>query len=89
LNTRNLLLLVVLGVFCTACSHTLFIKGMKRINAQTASLIHFLEPVYGIIFAFFFLREVPSPRTILGGIIIFVGQIFIILRILNKRRINA
>ncbi len=89
LNTRNLLLLIVLGVFCTAGSHTLFIKGMKRIKAQTASLIHFLEPVYGIIFAFFFLREVPSLRTILGGIIILVGQIFIIMRILNKRRKNA
>jgi drug/metabolite transporter (DMT)-like permease len=89
LNTKNLLLLIVLGVFCTAGSHTLFIKGMKRIKAQTASLIHFLEPVYGIIFAFLFLREIPSLRTILGGIIILVGQIFIILRILNKRRKNA
>ncbi|MGD8536511.1 MAG: DMT family transporter [Candidatus Aminicenantes bacterium] len=89
LNAKNLLLLVVLGVFCTAGSHTLFIKGMKRIKAQTASLIHFLEPVYGIIFAFLFLREIPSVRTILGGIIILVGQIFIILRILNKRRKNA
>ncbi len=89
LDTRNLLLLIVLGVFCTAGSHTLFIKGMKRLKAQTASLIHFLEPVYGIIFAFLFLREIPSLRTIFGGTIILVGQIFIILRILKKRKKNA
>ena len=89
LNTKNVLLLCILGVFCTAGSHTLFIKGMKRISAQTASFIHFLEPVYGIIFAFLFLREIPSLRTILGGVIILAGQIFIILRILKERKNDA
>lgn len=85
LNAKNILLLCILGIFCTAASHTLFIKGMKRIKAQTASLIHFLEPVYGIIFAFLFLHEIPSLRTILGGTIIFIGQIFIILQILSTK----
>ena len=89
LNTNDILLLAVLGVFCTAGSHTLFIKGMKRIKAQTASMIHFLEPVYGIIFAFFFLHEIPSLRTILGGVIILWGQILIILRIFKTRKKNA
>ena len=89
LNTNDILLLLILGVFCTAGSHTLFIKGMKRIEAQTASMIHFLEPVYGIIFAFFFLHEIPSLRTILGGVIILWGQILIILRIFKKRKKDA
>ena len=89
LNTNDILLLCVLGVFCTAGSHTLFIKGMKRIKAQTASMIHFLEPVYGIIFAFFFLHEIPSLRTIFGGAIILCGQILIILRIFKKRKKDA
>jgi len=89
LNAKDILLLCVLGVFCTAGSHTLFIKGMKHIKAQTASMIHFLEPVYGIIFAFIFLHEIPSLRIILGGIIILWGQVFIILKILRTRKKNA
>jgi len=89
LNTNDILLLCVLGVFCTAGSHTLFIRAMKRIKAQTASMIHFLEPVYGIIFAFLFLHEIPSARTILGGIIILCGQIFIILKIFKKKKKDA
>lgn len=89
LNTNDIILLCVLGIFCTAGSHTLFIKGMKRIKAQTASMIHFLEPVYGIIFAFFLLHEIPSLRTILGGAIILCGQILIILRIFKKRKKDA
>ncbi len=62
---------------------------MKHVSAQTASFIHFLEPVYGIIFAFFFLHEIPLLRTILGGVIILTGQIFIILRIFKERRRDA
>jgi drug/metabolite transporter (DMT)-like permease len=85
LNKNDILLLLILGVFCTAGAHTLFINGMKRIKAQTASLTNFLEPVYGIIFAFFFLHEIPSLRIILGGAIILWGQVLIILRIFKKR----
>ncbi len=84
LNTRDILLLVALGVICTAGSHTLFIKGMKHIKAQTASMIHFLEPVYGIIFAFLLLHEIPGLRTIMGGTIILLGQIFILRHSLKR-----
>ena len=70
LNGKDILLLLVLGIFCTALSHSLFIKGMRLIKAQTAAIISSLEPVYGIIMALFILKEVPSLRTILGGIVI-------------------
>jgi drug/metabolite transporter (DMT)-like permease len=80
LTGQNLILLAVLGVVCTATSHTLFIQGMKYIKAQTASIIHALEPVYGIIFAFILLREIPSYRTILGGMVILVAQVLILFR---------
>ncbi len=67
---KSLLLLAVLGVVCTAGSHTLFISGMRRVRAQTASIISSLEPVYGILLALFFLGERPSSRTLAGGVII-------------------
>ena len=69
-NLNNILLLILLGVVFTAISHLLFISGMKGIKAQLASIIASLEPVYGIIAAFFFLGETPSIRTIVGGFII-------------------
>lgn len=86
LTSKNLLLLLILGVACTALSHTLFIKGMKNIKAQTASLIHTLEPVYGIIFAFLFLKETPSNRTLLGGIIVLLGQVLIAYTFIKRKK---
>lgn len=70
LDLKNIILLFTLGVVCTAGSHTLFIKGMKHIKAQTAAIISSLEPVYGIILAFIFLHEIPKLRTLIGGLII-------------------
>lgn len=70
LTSRDVLLLLVLGLFCTAAAHSLFIKGMRYIKAQTAAIISSLEPVYGIILALLILQEIPRIRTIAGGIII-------------------
>jgi len=70
LQVNHLFLLFFLGVFCTAAAHALFIKGLKHIKAQSAALVGSLEPVYGIVFAILFLQEIPSVRTVLGGMII-------------------
>ena len=63
-------LLAILGVLCTALAHTLFIRGLRFIRAQLASVIATLEPVYGIALAFFLLHEIPSAYTLAGGTLI-------------------
>ena len=70
LHLTDFLLLAILGIFCTALAHVLFIKSLVRIKTQLASITACLEPVYGIIFAFVLLGEIPALRTIIGGSII-------------------
>lgn len=70
LSLKEILLLLLLGVVFTGISHSLFINGLKTIKTQTAGIISCLEPVYGIIFAMLILREIPTIREILGGLII-------------------
>lgn len=69
-STTDFWLLVLLGVVFTALSHGLFINGLRSVNAASASIIGSLEPVYGIVGALLLLGEVPSMRTIVGGLII-------------------
>ena len=66
-DLSDLPLLILLGVVFTAMAHTFFIQSLTKIRAQTASVIAGLEPVYGIVFAFFLLNEVPGVRTLAGG----------------------
>ena len=62
--------LMVLGIVFTALAHTWFISGLTRIRVQTASVIAGMEPVYGIVFAFFLLNEIPDLTTLAGGTLI-------------------
>lgn len=70
LQATDFAMLALLGIFCTALAHALFIKSLVHIKTQLASITACLEPVYGIIFAFVLLGEIPTFRTILGGGII-------------------
>ena len=60
----------IFGSVFTAVPFALFVRSLKTISAQEASLIMYLEPVYGIVIAYFVFLEVPTLRTLLGGAII-------------------
>lgn len=66
----NVGLILFLGLVCTAGAHTIFIRGLRFIEARLSSLISSLEPVYGIIFGYLFLGELPDFRTVAGGLLI-------------------
>ena len=69
-TARDVGLIVLLGVFCTALAHTLFIASMLRMSTHTASIVSILEPVYGVGWAALLLREWPDFRTAAGGALI-------------------
>jgi drug/metabolite transporter (DMT)-like permease len=79
-HTNDILLLILLGVVFTALAHTLFIKGLTAVKAQTASIIASLEPVYGIVFAALLLKEIPEARVMLGGLIILGTTLYATIR---------
>ena len=60
IGAREIALLLVLGLFCTALAHTLFIASLSRLSAHTASTVAALEPVYGIALAALLLGEIPG-----------------------------
>ena len=72
---RELLILLILGVVCTALAHTLFIASMRSITAQSASLLASLEPVWGILFGILLLQSIPTASTLLGGAIILAATL--------------
>jgi drug/metabolite transporter (DMT)-like permease len=80
LGIRDLMLILVLGLFCTALAHGLFVKSLQRLRAQLASVTACLEPVYGVLFALLLLQEVPAPTTLLGGAVILCASVLASLR---------
>lgn len=68
-----LLLVTLLGVFCTALAHTLYTASLARLPASTVAVVAALEPVYGIVLALLLLEEVPGLRTIVGAALLVVA----------------
>ncbi len=67
--------ILILGVACTGLAHLLFVSSLRVLHARTAGLVVALEPVYAIVFAWILFAQVPSLRTILGGLIMIAAII--------------
>ncbi len=61
---------ILLALLTTAIGHTLFVKSLKYFSASTASIISSMQPIYAIILAYLFLKEIPTWNTFFGGLLI-------------------
>lgn len=80
LGIRDLALLGVLGLVCTALSHTLYIAALRSLPARTAAIVSALEPVYGIALAALLLGEIPTERSVAGGLLVLASVLWVTLR---------
>lgn len=62
--------LILLGLLTTAIGHSLMLHSLKFFSATTTTIISSLQPIFGIFLAFFFLNEIPTRNTFLGGSLI-------------------
>jgi drug/metabolite transporter (DMT)-like permease len=80
LSATDWLLLLALGVVCTAAAQILYLGSLRHIRARTAGIIVGLEPVYGILLAWILLGEIPAQRTLVGGMIILAAVFAVMIR---------
>lgn len=62
--------IIMLALLSTAIGHSLFIKSLKHFSASTTSIIVSTQPLFAIILAFIFLKEIPTSNTFIGGALI-------------------
>lgn len=75
---------LLLALLTTAIGHTLFINSLKYFKASTASIIGSSQPIFGIIIAYFFLNEIPTIHTFVGGALILSTVVIESIRSKNK-----
>ena len=67
--------IALLGLLCTAVAHSLFVSSLRVLNARSASVVFALEPVYGILFAWWIFDEQPGLRMLFGGVLILLATV--------------
>jgi drug/metabolite transporter (DMT)-like permease len=76
ITTNNIIYLLLLSIICTGLAHTLWVSSLAHFKVATTGVISCLAPVLGALLAIFFIGEIPSLRTIIGGIIILLIVIY-------------
>jgi drug/metabolite transporter (DMT)-like permease len=62
--------ILTLAILTTAMGHTFFVVSLKNFSPSTVGILSSIQPVYGIILAYFLLGEIPSSNIIIGGFLI-------------------
>lgn len=77
LTTKNWILILILASICTAYAFTASVQVMRKLSPYTVMLTTNLEPVYGIILAFFIIggKEKMSTAFYIGAVIIVITVI--------------
>jgi len=84
--------LLVLSVFCTVIAFDLQLQSLKKISAFTQNLTYNLEPVYGVLLAFFIFKEhnMLSVHFYIGvGLIVLAVLLQMVRIILSPARIKG
>ena len=72
--------LLFLGIVTTAIGHTLFLNSLTYFTIATASIMNSIQPIFGILLAFLFLKEIPPSSSLIGGGIILITVVIESLR---------
>jgi drug/metabolite transporter (DMT)-like permease len=78
LNFRTVLLLLITGVFHSTIAPLLYFSALRRVLAQHAAILGYIEPLAAIPLAFFFLSETPSLFALFGGILIVLSGYLVV-----------
>jgi drug/metabolite transporter (DMT)-like permease len=65
----------VLGVVTAAVSYVTGIAAIRRLGSRLASFVALAELVFGVLWAWLLLDELPRPVQLLGGVLILAGVV--------------
>lgn len=78
LNRKQWLLLVVIGLVGGSVPFLLFFKGLSLTTSIQGSFIHKTMFIYVIVLAALFLKEKISKKLLFGGLLLLLGNIFLL-----------
>lgn len=91
-TVSDLFYLLLLATVCTAFAHTIQVDVMQHLSAYSVTLTINLEPVYGIVMAFFFFGETEKMTAgfYFGTLIILLSVIgFSLSQYYMRRKANG
>lgn len=73
INTRSILLIIVLGIVHTGIAYCLYFGSINNIPVQSVAILGYIEPVLSILASALLLKEPISMLGIIGAVLILVS----------------
>ena len=70
ISTEPVLLLMVAAVVCTALPYSLYFSAIQKVQAQTAAILSYIDPIVAVLISALLLKEGMSVLTLIGVILV-------------------
>ena len=78
LDGRAWIAAAVMGVACTAIPYTLWVEGTRRVRVEQVTILGYVEPVAGPLYAVFLVGQMPTLSTVIGGALILGAGLLVV-----------
>lgn len=76
MNSLGWVMLAIVGIVHTGIAYALYFGGIKDVNAQTAAILSYLDPVLSILLSALILRETLSVYSMVGAVLILGSALY-------------
>lgn len=76
LDLNTWVLIIIVGIVHTGLSYLLYFSALKDLNAQSAAILSYIDPISAVVFASIFLKEKMTLLQLIGGILILGSTLF-------------
>jgi drug/metabolite transporter (DMT)-like permease len=77
-DTGEWAVVLALGIVFTGVSTLLYATLLRRVSAQAAGVLTFLEPVAGVLLAWSILEQRPGTATLVGGALVLAAGLAVV-----------
>ncbi len=78
IDNRAAGLLLITGLFHSTLAPLLYYSALRKVIAQHAAILGYMEPLAAIPLAFLFLSETPSLAALFGGVLILISGYLVV-----------
>lgn len=76
LDTKSVLLLLIVGIIHTGAGYLLYFTGIKKLNGQVIALYSYIDPISAIMMSAVFIGEKMTVFQLLGGVLILGAALY-------------
>ena len=85
LDTKAILLLLLIGVVHTGLTYYLYFGSMEHVSGQSAAIISYIDPVIAVLASVLFLRQPMRSEELIGAVLIIGAALVSEVHIVRKK----